>query len=194
MCVDYGDLNRACPKDDFPLANIDLIVDNTANHALKSFVDGFAGYNKIKMHPDHQDKTAFITPWGTYCYTLMPFGLKNAGATYQKAAIAIFHDMIHKEVEVYVDDMIIKSRDREGHIPALRALFDRLKQYQMRLNPQKCVFRITKGKLLGYIVSEKGIEVDLTKVKAIQEMSAPRTKKDVRGFLESLQYISRFIS
>ena len=99
---------------------------------------------------------------------VMPFGLKNAGATYQKTVTAIFHDMIHKEVKVYVDDMIIKSRDREGHIPALRAFFDRLKQYQMRLNPKKCVFGVTKGKLLGYIVSEKGIEVDPAKVKAIQ--------------------------
>ena len=98
----------------------------------------------------------------------MPFGLKNAGATYQRAATAIFHDMIHKEVEVYVDDMIIKSKDREGHIPALRAFFDRLTKYQMRLNPQKCVFDVTKGKLLGYIVSEKGIEVDPAKVKAIR--------------------------
>ena len=80
VCVDYKDLNKAYLKDDFPLPNIDLIVDNTANHALKSFVDGFVGYNKIKMHPEHQEKTAFITPWGTYCYTIMPFGLKNAGA------------------------------------------------------------------------------------------------------------------
>ena len=194
MCVDFRDLNKACPKDDFPLPNIDMLVDNTANHALKSFVDGFAGYNQIKMHPDHQEKTAFITPWGTFCYTVMAFGLKNAGATFQRASTTLLHDMIHKEVEVYVDDMIIKSRDREGHVPALRKFFHRIRQYQMRLNPQKCVFGVTKGKVLGFMVSQEGIEVDPAKVKAILEMPPPRTEKEIRGFLGRLQFISRFIS
>lgn len=135
MCVDYRDLNRACPKDNFSLPNIDLIVDNAADHPLKSFVDGFAGYNQIKMHPGHQDKKTFITPWGTYCYTERPFGLKNARATYQRAATTIFHDIIHSQVEVYVDDMIIESKKKEGHIPALGTFFVRLQQYSMRLNP-----------------------------------------------------------
>ena len=112
MCVDYQDLNKASPKDDYPLPNIDMIVDNTTSHTLKSFVDGFVGYNQIKMHPDHQEKIAFITPWGTFCYTIMPFSLKNAGATYQRAATTILHDLIHIEVEVYVDDMIIKYKTR----------------------------------------------------------------------------------
>ena len=107
------------------------------------------------MHPDHQEKTAFITPWGTYCYTVMPFGLKNAGATYQRAATTLFHDMIHKEIEVYVDDMIIKSFDRENQVPTLRTFFERLLRFQMRHNPQKCVFGVTKGKLLEYMVSKK---------------------------------------
>ena len=94
--------------------------------------------------------------------------------------------MIHKEVEVYVDDMIIKSKEREGHIPALRAFFDILQQYKMRLNPQKCVFGVAKGKLLGYIVREKDIEIDLTKVKATKEIPEPCTEKEVRGFLGNL--------
>ena len=98
------------------------------------------------------------SPWGTYCYTVMPFGLKNAGATYQRAATALFHEMIHKEVEVYVDDMIIKSQERNGHLPALKMFFERLRKFDMKLNPQKCVFGVTKGKLLGYVVSQKGIE------------------------------------
>ena len=135
MCVDYRDLTKASPKDDSPLSNINMIMDNTTSHALKSLVDGFAGYNQIKMLPDHQEKTAFITPWGTFCYTVMPFDLKNAGATYQRAATTILHDLIHKEIEVYVDDMIIKSKTREGHVPALRKFFERLQRYQMRLNP-----------------------------------------------------------
>ena len=109
----------------------------------------------------------------------MSFGLKNAGATYQRGATTLFHDMIHKEVEIYVDDMIIKSMDREGHVPALRKFFQRLRKYQMRLNPQKCIFGVTKGKLLGYVISKEGIEVDPAKVKAILQMPPPRTEKEI---------------
>ena len=117
-------------------------------------------------------KTAFITEWGTYCYKVMPFGLKNAGATYHRVATALFHDMIHKEVEVYVDDMMVKSKTREGD-------FEVLEKYNLRLNPKKCVFGVTSEKLLGHIVSERGVEVDPNKIKAIQEMPVPKTEKDV---------------
>ena len=124
----------------------------------------------------------------------MPFGLKNAGATYQKAATALFHDMMHKEVEVYVDDMMVKSETREGYFEALDKFLARLEKYNLRLNPKKCLFGVTLEKLLGHIVSERGIEVDLDKIKAIQEMPMPKTEKDVRGFIGKLQYISRFIA
>ncbi|KAH7836661.1 hypothetical protein Vadar_004049 [Vaccinium darrowii] len=113
VCVDFRDLNKASLKDDFPLPHIDVLVDNTAGHALLSFMDGFSGYNQILMAPEDREKTTFTTEWGTYCYRVMPFGLKNAGSTYQRAATTLLHDMIHKEVEVYVDDMIVKSRERE---------------------------------------------------------------------------------
>ena len=108
MCVDFRDLNKACPKDDFPLPHIDVIVDSAASSAMYSFMDGFLGYNQIMMAVMDKIKTAFITEWGTYCYKVMPFGLKNAGATYQRAATALFHDIMHKEVEVYVDDIMVK--------------------------------------------------------------------------------------
>ena len=123
----------------------------------------------------------------------MPFGLKNVGATYQRAATTLFHDIMHKEVEAYVDDMIVKSETWEGHFEALDKFLARLEKYNLRLNPKKCIFGVTLRKLLGYIVSERGIEVDPDKIKAIQEMSVPKTEKDVRGFIEKLQYISRFI-
>ena len=112
MCVDYRDLNKACPKDDFPLPHIDVLVDSAAMNAMYSFMDGYSGYNQIFMAEEDKGKTAFITEWGTYCYKKMPFGLKNAGATYQRMATTIFHDMMHKEVEVYVDDMMVKSSSR----------------------------------------------------------------------------------
>ena len=130
MCVDFRDLNKVSPKDDFPLPYIDVLVDNIAGHAFLSFMDGFSGYNQIKMAPKDVEKTSFITSWGTYCYKVMTIGLKNAGATYQRAATTLLHDLIHKEVEVYVDDMIVKSKDCEGHISALRKFFERIGFYK----------------------------------------------------------------
>ncbi|XP_077232198.1 uncharacterized protein LOC143867378 [Tasmannia lanceolata] len=194
MCVDFRDLNRASPKDDFPLPHIDILVDNTASHALLSFMDGFSGYNQIKMAPEDMIKTAFITEWGTYCYKVMPFGLKNAGATYQRAATTLLHDMMHKEVEVYVDDMIVKAKTREEHVVSLRKFFQCIQKYQLRLNPNKCVFGVTSGKSLGFLVSQRGIEVDPQKIKAIQEMTPPKTEKQIRGFLGKVQYLRRFIA
>ena len=181
MCVDFRDLNKACPKDDFPLPHIDVIIDSAASSPMYSFMDGFLGYNQIMMAVMEKIKIAFITKWRSYCYKVMPFGLKNAGA-----ATTLFHDMMHKEVEVYVDDMMVKSKTREGHFEALDKFLARLERYNLRLNPKKCVFRITSGKLLGHIVSERGIEVDPDKIKAIQEMLVPKTEKDVLGFIEKL--------
>ena len=108
VCVDFCDLNKASPKADFSLPNIDVLVDSTAGHGLLSFMDGFFGYNQVLMAPEDREKTTCTSAWGTYYYRVMPFGLKNAGSTYQRAATALLHDMIHKEVEAYVDDMIVK--------------------------------------------------------------------------------------
>uniref|UniRef100_A0A2N9IIB9 Uncharacterized protein n=1 Tax=Fagus sylvatica TaxID=28930 RepID=A0A2N9IIB9_FAGSY len=166
MCVDYRDLNRASPKDNFPLPHIDTLVDNTATNVVFSFMDGFSGYNQIKMAEEDKSKTAFVTHWGTFVYDVMPFGLKNAGATYQRAMVTLFHDMIHHEIE----------------------------KYQLRLNPNKCAFGVTSGKLLGFIVSGRGIEIDPAKVQAIRSMPAPRTEKEIRSFLGRINYIARFIA
>ncbi|PKI53602.1 hypothetical protein CRG98_026005 [Punica granatum] len=137
VCIDYRDLNKASPKDNFPLPHIDVLVDNTARHTQFSFMDSFSGYNQIQMAEEDKVKTTFITMWGTFCYKVMPFGLKNAGATYQRAMVTLFHDMMHKEIEVYVDDMIAKSKEGEDHLVNLKRLFDRLKKYKLRLNAAK---------------------------------------------------------
>ncbi|KAA3462294.1 RNA-directed DNA polymerase (Reverse transcriptase), Ribonuclease H-like protein [Gossypium australe] len=157
------DLNKASPKDNFPLPHIDTLVDNTTGYSLFSFMDGFSRYNQIKMHPEDMEKTTFETMWGTFCYKVMPFGLKNVGATYQRAMVTLFHDMMHKKIE-------------------------------LKLNLAKCTFRARSGKLLGVVVSEMGIEIDLEKFKAIQELPPSRTQKEVCGFLRRLNYIARFIS
>ena len=109
MCIDYQDLNQASPKDNFPLPHVDALMDNATKNSLFSFIDGFSRYNQIRMVADYMEKTTFVTMWGTFCYKVMPFGLKIARATYQKAMVTLFHDMMHKEIEVYVDNMIAKS-------------------------------------------------------------------------------------
>ena len=144
------------------------------------------GYNQIKMAPEDMEKTTFVTLLGTFFYKVMSSGLKNVGATYQRAMVALFYNMMHKEIEVYMDDMIAKSKTEEEHLVNLHKLFQRLCKYRLRLNPTKCNFEVMLGKLFGFIVSQKRIEVDLDKVKAILEMSEPRTEKQVQAFLGHL--------
>ena len=118
--MDFHNLNKACPKDEFPLPNMDLLIDSAVGNAMFSFMDGFSGYNQIRMSLKDAEKTAFHTPIGNFYYTVMPFGLKNAGATYQRTMTAMFHDMIHQEIEDYVDDIVVKSKRREDHLGVLR--------------------------------------------------------------------------
>ncbi|CAL9017106.1 unnamed protein product [Prunus brigantina] len=194
ICVDYRDVNEACPKDEFPLPITELLVDATTGFGALSFMDGFSGYNQIKMAPDDQEKTAFRTPKGIYCYTVMPFGLKNAGATYQRAMTVIFNDMLHNTIECYVDDLVVKTRKREHHLSDLKRVFDRLRKHQLKMNPLKCAFGVTSGKFLGFVVRHRGIEIDPSKIKAIREMPPPRNLRELRGLQGRLAYIRRFIS
>jgi len=127
VCIDFRDLNKAYPKDDFPLPNIDMIIDSLAGYEMLSFMDGFSRYSQIKIKESDQHKIAFITPWGNFDYKVIPFGLKNARATYQRAMKSMFHDFIHKIVEVYVDDILVKSKKKEDHVKDLRETFERMK-------------------------------------------------------------------
>ena len=133
LCIDFTDINRACPKDSFPLPRIDLIVEATAGHELLSFMDAFSGYNQINMDPDDQEKTSFVTGKGTYCYRVMPFGLKNTGATYQRLVNRMFHKQIGASMEVYIDDMLVKSTSAKLHIAHLSEAFQILREYNMKL-------------------------------------------------------------
>ncbi|KAM1072805.1 hypothetical protein FF1_018023 [Malus domestica] len=126
VCVDFQDLNDACPNDDFPLPIIEIMVDATTGHEALSFMDGSSGYNQICMALEDEELTAFRTPKGIYCNKVMPFGLKNAGATYQRAIQKIFNDMLHKNVECYVDDVVVKTKKRSDHLKDLRLVFERL--------------------------------------------------------------------
>jgi hypothetical protein len=149
---------QSLSKRQFPLPRIDQLVDSTAGHKLLTFMDAFSGYNQIVMDEDDQEKTSFITSKGLFCYRVMPFGLKNAGATYQRLMNKMFHNQIGRNVEVYIDDMLVKTKDEDKHLDDLEETFKTLRQYRMKLNPSKCVFGVSSGKFLGFMVSQRGKE------------------------------------
>ncbi|XP_065039398.1 uncharacterized protein LOC135673926 [Musa acuminata AAA Group] len=149
MCVDYTSLNTACPKDCYPLPKIDQLVDATAGHARLSFMDAYSGYNQIRMAPEDREHTAFLTGQGVYFYKVMSFGLKNAGATYQSTVNKMFAHQIGRNMKVYVDDMIVKSREAGTHLADLAEAFATLRKFGMRLNPTKCAFGVTSWKFLS---------------------------------------------
>jgi hypothetical protein len=152
MCVDYTSLNKVCPKVPFPLPRIDQIVDSTTGCELLCFLDAYSGYHQIKMESD-QLATSFITPFRMFCYVTMPFGLRNAGATYQWCMQHVFVDHIEQTIEAYVDDIVMKTRKADDLVNDLRVAFDCLQANGVELNAEKCVFGVPHGMLLGYIVS-----------------------------------------
>jgi hypothetical protein len=194
MCVDFTDLNKACPKDSFPLPWIDQLVDLTAGHRWLTFMDAFFGYNQIMMDEGDQEKTSFITSKGLFCYKVMPFGLKNAGTTYQQLMNNMFHNQIGQNVEVYIDDMLVKTKDEANHLEDLEETFETLRQYRIKLNSSKCVFGVSSEKFLGFMVSQRGIEANPDKIKAVLEMTPLRTVKEVQSLTGRVAALNRFVS
>ena len=146
------------------------------------------------MTEEDQEKTAFINNQGLYCYKVMPFGLKNAGATYQKLVNQMFSKQIRRNVEVYVDDMLVKSKEEEDHLDDLKETFNTLRQYNMKLNPSKYAFGVSFGKFLSFMVTQRGIEANPERVRAILEISSPKTIKEVQSFTGRVAALNRFVS
>jgi hypothetical protein len=194
MCVDYTDLNKNCPKDHFRLPRIDQVIDSTAGCDLLCFLDCYSGYHQIAAKEEDQEKTAFITPFGAYCYTTMSFGLKNAGATYQRAIQKCFKKQLNKNIEAYVDDVVVKTRNSDTLNADLEETFASLREYQWKLNPNKCIFGVPLGKLLGFIISHRAIEANPEKISAITKMKAPTCIKDVQKITGCMAALNRFIS
>ncbi|KAL0327107.1 UNVERIFIED_CONTAM: Pro-Pol polyprotein [Sesamum angustifolium] len=167
VCVDFRDLNNACPKDDFPLPIAKLMINATTGHEALSFMDGSSGY---------------------------AFWAKECGATYQRAMQKIFDDMLHKNVECYVDDLVVKSKKRENHFHDLRKVFERLRRYQLKMNPSKCALGVTSRKFLGFIVRQRVIEIEQAKVDAILRMPKPRNIHELKSLQGKIEYLRRFIS
>ena len=194
VCVDYMDLNNACPKDSFPLPRIDQIVDASAGHGMLSFLDAFSGYHKIPMSSPDAEKTSFITPHELFCYNVMPFGLKNVGATYQRLVTKMFRLLLEKTMEVYIDDMLVKSKERPDPTTHLQQAFELLRAYDMKLNPTKCAFGVSAGRFLGFMMTQKGIEANPAQLQAILESPAPSSRKRVQQLTDRLAALRQFIS
>jgi hypothetical protein len=194
MCIDFTDLNKACPKDEFPLPRIDSLVVAAASSELMSLLDCYSGYHQIWMKKEDELKTSFITPSGTYCYLRMPEGLKNAGGSFIRMTARVLHSQIGRNVLTYVDDIIVKSTKQENHIANLQETFANFRQAGLKLNPEKCVFGVKKGKFLGCLVSMKGIEANPSKIEAILRMEPPSTKKGAQRLAGRLASLNRFIS
>jgi hypothetical protein len=194
MCVDYTSLNKACLKVSFPVPRIDQIVDSTAGCELLCFLDAYSGYHQIKMKESDELATSFITPSGMFYYVTMPFGLRNVGATYQRCMQHVFEDHIGRTVEAYVDDIVVKTRKADDLVSDLNTAFGCLQANGVKSNPEKCVFGVPRGMLLGYIVSQRGIEANPEKVAALERMGLIRDLKGVQKVLGCLAALSRFIS
>jgi hypothetical protein len=194
MCIDYTSLNKACPKDPYPLPCIDQIVDSTSGCDLLSFLDAYSSFHQIQMSREDRKHTTFVTVDGLYYYVVMPYGLKNALPTFVQAMSKTFGDLIRDKVEVYVDDIMVKTKRGSTLVEDLTLVFDKLRATRTKLNPHKCVFGVTAGKLLGFLVSYRGIEANPEKIKAIEAMRPPTCIKDVQKLTGSLAALSRFIS
>ena len=193
VCVDFTDLNKACPKDSFPMPRIDRLVDSTVGHPRMSFLDAFQGYHQIPLAAEDQEKTAFVTPVGNYHYKVMSFGLKYARLTYQRMMTRMFELQMGKSIEVYIDDMVVKSKLVSDHVGDLVDIFEILRKYKLRLNASKCSFGVGSGKFLGYMVTHRGIEVSPDQIRAINNMQPPWNPKEVQKLTGMIAALNRFI-
>jgi hypothetical protein len=147
VCVDFRDLNRATPKDEYPMPVTEILINTAAGHKILSFMDGNTGYNQIFMAPEDVHKTTFRVPGavGLFEYVVMTFGLKNAGATYQRAMNYIFHDLIGKLVEIYIVEVMVKSASVEGHLGDVWQVLERTRRFRLKMNPKKCAIGVSAG-------------------------------------------------
>ena len=162
LCVNFRNLNKCSKKDNYPLPKMEHLLQRISGVKVMSFLDGFSGYNQVAVHPDDQEKTAFTTPWGTFMYSKMPFGLMNTGATFQRAMDIAFVGEKDKFILIYLDDITVYSSSHEEHLKHMKRVFLKCRQFGISLNPKKSQFSLRKGKLLGHIVSAEGVMIDPT--------------------------------
>jgi hypothetical protein len=194
MCIDFNSLNKAYPKDNFPLPRIDMIVDSAAGCEVMSLLDCFSGYHQIYMKEEDKASTSFITPFDTYCFVRMPEGLKNDGSTFSRLTKTVLESQVGRNIFTYADDIVVASKNKEDHLTDLAETFANMRDARLRLNPEKCVFGVRQGKILGYLVSHRGIEANPTKIEAIINMTPPQSARDIQRLTGRLVALNRFIS
>jgi ribosomal protein L18E len=194
MCTYFTDLNKCCLRDDISLTRIDKVVDSAAHCGTMGLLDYFSGYHQIWLHEEDEEKTSFITPFGTYCYLRMPEGLKNAGPTFFRMTKAILKEQMGRNVFAYIDDIVVASRKKHTQLQDLAETFANMRRAQLKLNLEKCVSGISKGKVLGYLVSVKGIEANPDKINVIARMKPPGSRKEVQRLTGKIAALNRFMA
>jgi hypothetical protein len=196
ICIDFRNLNRATPKDEYPMTIADILINHASSNKIIGFLDGNAGYNQIFMAKEDISKTAFRCPGfvGLFEWVVMTFGQKNVGATYQRVMNLTFHNLLGVIMEVCIDDLVVKSDGLDDHMANLKLAFKRMRKYGLCMNPLKCVFGVMAGRFLGFIVHEKGIQVEPKKVESIKKIEESVCKRDVQKLLRKINYLRMFIS
>ncbi|CAN6704228.1 unnamed protein product [Malus baccata var. baccata] len=193
VCIDYRKLNTTTRKDHFPLPFIDQMLERLAGYAFYCFLDGYSGYNQIVISPEDQEKTTFTCPFGTFAYRRMPFGLCNAPATFQRCMMSIFSDYVEKIIEVFMDDFSVFGDSFDSCLHNLSVILKCCVETNLVLNWEKCHFMVKQGIVLGHIISEKGIEVDKSKIDLVRHLPSPTSVREVRSFLGHAGFYRRFI-
>ncbi|GJV54849.1 reverse transcriptase domain-containing protein [Tanacetum coccineum] len=193
VCIDYQKLNEATRKDHFPLPFMDQMLERLAGNEYYCFLDGFSGYFQIPIDPHDQEKTTFTCPYGTFAYRRMPFGLCNAPGTFQRCMMAIFHDMIEKTMEVFMDDFSVFGNSFENCLSRVDKMLQRCEDTNLCLNWEKSYFMVKEGIVLGHKISKNRIEVDKAKVDVIAKLPHPTTVKGIQSFLGHAGFYRRFI-
>nr|GEV29447.1 reverse transcriptase domain-containing protein [Tanacetum cinerariifolium] len=194
MCVDFTDPNKACPQDCYPLPKIDWKVESLCGYPFKCFLDAYKGYHQIQLAEADEEKTTFHTGYGVYCYTKMPFGLKNTDAIYQRLMDKAFESQVGWNIEVYVDDLVVKSYTEAEMMRDIEETFRTLRKVNMKLNPKKCSFGLAEGVSLGYVITLEGIKPCPDKKAAVLQLPSPRTIKEVQSLNGKLASLNRFLS
>jgi hypothetical protein len=172
---------------------MDHILQKVVGSSRISLLDGFSGYNQVLVHPDDQEKTTFTTPWGTFMYVKMPFGLMNAGATFQREMDIDFVEELGKFIVIYLDDITMFSQSDDEHLRHLRRVFEKCRKFGISLNPKKSLFGLEEGKLLGHINSKDRINIDPSRIEGIQKLEHPRNIKELQSFIGKINFLRRFI-
>jgi hypothetical protein len=196
ICLDFRNLNRATPKDEYLMHVADLLINSSSGNKMIIFLDGNAGYNQIFQAKEDVSKTAFRCSRfvGLFEWVVMTFGLENASATYQRAMNLIIHDLLRVFMEVYINDVVVKSVDFKEHMTDLKLSLERMKKYGLLMNPLKCTFGLSSRRFLGFIVHEHGIKINPKKFESIKKIGEPMCKKDVQKLLGKINYLRHFIS